>query len=109
MLKVDGATICIPPSSKAAAESALVAAKQMAKNNFGLDLRIGMIAMSDIEEAATEAFSEHITSCTVIVTSDDSRFDHGTGVAVKYRDKYFVLTAAHPLIPLGLQLVSSKV
>ena len=45
----DGATICIPPSSKAAAESALVAAKQMAKNNFGLDLRIGMIAMSDIE------------------------------------------------------------
>jgi len=47
----DGATICIPPSSKAAAESALVAAKQMAKNNFGLDLRIGMIAMSDIEAA----------------------------------------------------------
>ncbi len=47
----DGATICIPPSGKAAAESALVAAKQMAKNNFGLDLRIGMIAMSDIEAA----------------------------------------------------------
>lgn len=47
----DGATVCIPPSSKAAAESALVAAKQMAKNNFGLDLRIGMIAMNDIETA----------------------------------------------------------
>ena len=47
----DGATVCIPPSSKAAAESALVAAKQMAKNNFGLDLRIGMVAMSDIEAA----------------------------------------------------------
>ena len=47
----DGATVCIPPSSKEAAESALVAAKQMAKNNFGLDLRIGMVAMSDIEAA----------------------------------------------------------
>jgi len=47
----DGATVCIPPSSKAAAESALVAAKQMAKNNFDLDLRIGMIAMNDIEAA----------------------------------------------------------
>ena len=47
----DGATICIPPSCKAAAESAMVAAKQMAKNNFGLDLRIGMVAMKDIEAA----------------------------------------------------------
>jgi len=47
----DGATVCIPPSSKEAAESALVAAKQMAKNNFGLELRIGMVAMSDIEAA----------------------------------------------------------
>ena len=47
----DGATVCIPPSSKVAAESALVAAKQMAKNNFGLDLRIGLIAMNYIEAA----------------------------------------------------------
>jgi len=47
----DGATVCIPPSSKTTAASALVAAKQMAKNNFGLDLRIGMIAMNDIEAA----------------------------------------------------------
>jgi len=47
----DGATVCVPPSSKAAAESALVATKQMAKNNFGLDLRIGMIVMKDIESA----------------------------------------------------------
>jgi len=50
----DGATVCIPPSSKAAAESALVAAKQMAKNNFSLDLRIGMIAMNDIETASRQ-------------------------------------------------------
>jgi len=52
----DGATVCIPPSGKAAAASALVAAKQMAKNNFGLDLRIGMVAMSDIEAAGHQIF-----------------------------------------------------
>ena len=47
----DGATVCIPPSMRNASESAMVAAKQMAKNNFGLDLRIGMVSMSDIEAA----------------------------------------------------------
>jgi len=52
----DGATVCIPPSRKTAAKSALVAAKQMAKNNFGLDLRIGMVAMSDIEAAGHQIF-----------------------------------------------------
>lgn len=52
----DGATVCIPPSSKSAAESALVATKQMAKNNFGLDLRIGMVAMKDIEAAGHQIF-----------------------------------------------------
>ena len=52
----DGATVCIPPSRETAAKSALVAAKQMAKNNFGLDLRIGMVAMSDIEAAGHQIF-----------------------------------------------------
>jgi len=52
----DGATVCIPPSSKAAAESALVATKQMAKDNFGLDLRIGMVAMKEIEAAGHQIF-----------------------------------------------------
>jgi hypothetical protein len=56
--------------------------------------------MSDIEVAATVAFSEYITSCTVIVTSTDNRFDHGTGVAVRYRGKSYLLTAAHVLKPL---------
>jgi hypothetical protein len=56
--------------------------------------------MSDIEKAATVAFSEYITSCTVIVTSTNNTFDHGTGVAVRYRGKSYLLTAAHVLKPL---------
>ncbi|MFT5426562.1 MAG: hypothetical protein ACI9ZT_001504, partial [Gammaproteobacteria bacterium] len=47
----DGATVCIPPSAKNAAESALVAAKQMARKNFALELRIGIISMSVILKA----------------------------------------------------------
>ena len=47
----DGATVCIPPSAKKAAESALVAAKQMARENFALELRIGMVPMSVILKA----------------------------------------------------------
>ena len=55
--------------------------------------------MSDINEAATVAFSEYITSCTAIVTSDDDGFDHGSGVAVQYKGKEYILTAAHVLKP----------
>tara|TARA_B100000315_G_scaffold33171_1_gene27846 strand:- start:16099 stop:17277 length:1179 start_codon:yes stop_codon:yes gene_type:complete len=46
----DGSTLCIPPSKKKAVESALVATKQMAKNNFGMQLRIGMVPMSIIKD-----------------------------------------------------------
>ena len=56
--------------------------------------------MNDINEAATVAFSEYITSCTVIVTSDEHGFDHGSGVAVRYKGKEYILTAAHVLKPL---------
>ena len=56
--------------------------------------------MSDLEAAATTAFSEYITSCSVIVTSSDPEFDHGSGVAVRYNGKHYLLTAAHVLRPL---------
>ena len=46
----DGTTVCIPPSRKKAVESALVATKQIAKQNFGLHLRIGMVPMSVIQQ-----------------------------------------------------------
>ena len=47
----DGSTLCIPPSRKKAVESALVATKQMAKKNFGMQLRIGMVPMNVIQHA----------------------------------------------------------
>ena len=47
----DGATICIPPSKKAAIEGALVAAKEMAAEAFGLNLRIGMVPVKLIQDA----------------------------------------------------------
>jgi hypothetical protein len=50
--------------------------------------------MSDINEAATVAFSEYITSCTVIVTSDDDGFDHGSGVAVQYKGKEYIIDSS---------------
>ncbi len=56
--------------------------------------------MSDLDAAATTAFSEYITSCSIIVTSSDPEFDHGSGVAVRYDGKYYLLTAAHVLRPL---------
>jgi len=46
----DGATICIPPSKKEAAMSALIAVKQLAYNSFQLRLRVGMVPMSVITQ-----------------------------------------------------------
>ena len=45
----DGATFCIPPSSKQTVESALIATKQMAERSFGLHLRVGMVSMQEIQ------------------------------------------------------------
>ena len=50
----DGATVCIPPSKRAAVASALVATKQMAQASFGLPLRIGMVPMGRIREDGRE-------------------------------------------------------
>ena len=50
--------------------------------------------MSEINDAATVAFSEYITSCTVIVTSDEHGFDHGSGVAVRYKGKEYIRNVA---------------
>jgi len=44
----DGATLCIPPSRKAAVQSALVATHRMAEESFQLGLRIGMVPMQTI-------------------------------------------------------------
>ncbi len=46
----DGATFCIPASQKSAVESALVATKKMSDASFGLDLRIGLVPMQEIQQ-----------------------------------------------------------
>ncbi len=47
----DGATVCVPPSTKLAVQAALSATRKMAKDDFKLDLRIGMVPMHDIMAA----------------------------------------------------------
>src|SRR5438445_12144675 len=39
----------------------------------------------------------NIASCTVIITSEAKDFNHGTGVAVRYGNQDYILTAAHAL------------
>ena len=52
---------------------------------------------NDIEDEAYNALLQYIASCTVIVTGADKNFQHGSGVAVKYANQYYILTAAHVL------------
>ena len=52
---------------------------------------------NDIEEEGYNALLQYIASCTVIVTGVDKNFQHGSGVAVKYANQYYILTAAHVL------------
>jgi len=47
----DGAIGCFPPAMKGKIESALVATKQMAADNLGLNLRVGIVPVSDILDA----------------------------------------------------------
>lgn len=47
----DGASILIPPSLLSAAKQALIAAKNLAKQNFDLDLRVGIVPISTVAGA----------------------------------------------------------
>lgn len=47
----DGASILIPPSLLSAAKQALIAAKNLAKQNFDLDLRVGIVPISTVTGA----------------------------------------------------------
>ncbi len=44
----DGATICLPPSKRAAAEDALLATRDLARESFKLELRIGVVPVRDV-------------------------------------------------------------
>jgi hypothetical protein len=52
---------------------------------------------SEIAEQLLNALDEYTASCTVIIASTNPRVDHGSGVAVKYGDAQYILTAAHVL------------
>jgi hypothetical protein len=47
----DGATAIIPPSLKEATASALLATKQLAQREFGLDLRVGLVPVAVVIQA----------------------------------------------------------
>ncbi|GJL83605.1 MAG: hypothetical protein DHS20C01_32390 [marine bacterium B5-7] len=50
----DGATVCVPSSATESVKAALLAARDMAINSFNLDLRVGMVPMTDIVDAGHE-------------------------------------------------------
>jgi hypothetical protein len=53
--------------------------------------------MKALEDQFYTALDEYTCSCTVVITSVDPVMPHGSGVAVKYGDKEYILTAAHVL------------
>src|SRR5437870_5705113 len=59
--------------------------------------RLDQTNMIDIEREGFKALDEYLASCTVIITSEAKDFNHGTGVAVRYGNQDYILTAAHVL------------
>ena len=53
--------------------------------------------MLNIENEGFRAVCEYLASCTVTITSETVGFQHGSGVAVRYGDQHYILTAAHVL------------
>lgn len=56
-----------------------------------------MIEKHKIAEELLNALDEYTSACTVVVASANPTVPHGSGVAVKYCDKQYILTAAHVL------------
>lgn len=50
-----------------------------------------------LEDQYFTALDEYTCSCTIVITSVDPVTPHGSGVAVKYGNKEYILTAAHVL------------
>lgn len=51
----------------------------------------------DIDEEGAKALQEYFVSCSVVITSETPGFEHGTGVAVRYKNEDYIVTAAHIL------------
>jgi len=53
--------------------------------------------LKEIDMESCVALQEYFASRSVIITSETPGFDHGTGIAVRYRNEHYILTAAHVL------------
>jgi hypothetical protein len=54
-----------------------------------------MVDKLTIAEELLNALDDYIGACTVVIASSDPKVPHGSGVAVKYGGKQYILTAAH--------------
>jgi hypothetical protein len=52
---------------------------------------------AELERQFDAAIDEYTCSCSVVITSDNPQVPHGSGVAVRYCGKEYILTAAHVL------------
>ncbi|TMQ26138.1 MAG: hypothetical protein E6K65_15520 [Nitrospirae bacterium] len=53
--------------------------------------------MKVIDEESSKALQHYFASCSVIINSETPGFEHGTGVAVRYRNQNYIVTASHVL------------
>ncbi len=53
--------------------------------------------LKSIDEEGTKALQHYFASCSVIINSETPGFEHGTGVAVRYKNQNYIVTAAHVL------------
>ena len=53
--------------------------------------------MNEIDEQGSKAFQHYLASSSVAINSLTPGFEHGTGVAVRYRGEHYIVTADHIL------------
>jgi hypothetical protein len=91
----DGATACIPLSVVDTAKSALMAAKRLAADRFGLDLRIGIVPLADIHQAGRQVlvgkYQPHPHYQQAMFTGDGLGYAEKL-VKDKHSDNQFLIT-----------------
>lgn len=53
--------------------------------------------MNQFDEQGAKALQHYLTSSTVVIKGQTPGFEHGTGVAVKYLNEHYIITADHVL------------
>ena len=78
----DGAMLCVPPELLEAARGALLQSQRMAKNSFGLDLRVATLRMAQVRAAG------HQVLVTRYKVSDNYAQAVFAGGGMSYADRY---------------------